>query len=87
MRPTHYEHIATNGFTTVTRLVGVIVLVGWCGFALAQTSPAKQTEAQQRVQQKILQQKKLECAKLGKYAVASTIRGTTLYKCAARPNG
>jgi hypothetical protein len=62
-------------------------LIAFGGWAAAQTSSPKPSTAQNRVQAKLLQQKKIECAKLGKYAVATTVRGTTVYKCAAKPGG
>jgi len=71
----------------VAPLAGLLAMVASLGVATAQTNPPKQTEAQKRVQAKLLQQKQLECAKVGRYAVATTIRGTTIYKCGAKPNG
>ena len=67
--------------------IALLGLIGWLGCAAAQNSPPKQSAAQKRIQTKLFQQKKMECAKLGKYAAATTIRGATLYKCVVRPGG
>ena len=88
------ERMAHTGATTATdlwmrhvRRIALLGLIGYLGCAAAQNSSPKQTAAQKRVQTKLFQQKKMECAKLGKYAAATTIRGATLYKCVVRPGG
>lgn len=88
----HNLHVMTSLKSTRrtvhrVRCIALLGLIGYLGCAAAQNASPKQTEAQKRVQTKLFQQKKLECAKLGKYAAATTIRGATLYKCVVRPSG
>ena len=68
-------------------MLALLAVAASLGPAMAQTNPARPTEAQKKVQAKLLHQKQMECAKLGKYATATTIRGTTIYRCVGRPNG